>query len=199
LLNELKPDLFARYDPLIKTIPLFREAFDEGTGGILAVRPVWIIGDLFVINEWLSSDLKKTNWHLNQRRMAVMQHYKKILLSGKAQSFMVEQNTIPVIQIDLLPGMLTDYPSQIEFGQRDYVINYLYKECFRDPELFRRCLEFVIKFIYAYPEINMLYMRILKAEPGIQQLLGQIGVELIDLNNFFGKSLNIYKINRTGI
>jgi hypothetical protein len=198
LLNEPKPDLFARYDPLVKTAPLYRERFDKDSGGNLTVRPVWIIGDLIVINEWLAADLKKTNWQLNQRRMGVMQHYKQILLSGNAQSFMLDQDNLPVMQIDLLPGILTNYPSQTNLGRNDYIINYLYKECFRDPELFRRCLEFMIRFIYTYPDIATLYIRILNVENGIQKLLSQVGFELLDLNNLFGKSLNIYKIDRSG-
>jgi hypothetical protein len=199
LLNEAKLKLFARYDPFIKSAPLHRQTYDEGSGGILTVRPVWIIGDLIVLTDWFESDLRKSNWQLNQRRMSILQHYKKILLSDDTQSFMVEQNGVAVMQFDLLPGQQTDYPGQIRFDKMDFIIQYLYKESFRDPEIFKRGLQFMISFIFTYPEIGHLYLRLPKAETSTQELLIQTGFELADLHNFLGKSLNIYRIDQSGI
>ena len=198
-MNEPKPELFARYDPFVKTSPLFSLSYNNGSEGILAVRPVWIIGDLFVINEWLGSELRKTNWHLNQGRMVVTQHYKYILLSGIAQSYMLEQDTVPVIQFDLLPVQLTNYPNQVEFENADCVLHYLYKECFRDPGIFKRCLHCMLLYIFSYPEIGNLYLQLPKADSSMQELLTAIGFISINLSNFFGKPLNIYRIDRTRI
>ena len=87
---ESKKDLFARYDPLEKTNDLFSRYAPDGEM-LLSIRPVCIISDLIVLHEWLDAELCKTNWHLNRRRMTVMQHYKQLLLSFNAQSLMLEQ------------------------------------------------------------------------------------------------------------
>src|SRR5258708_1048314 len=100
--------LFSRYDPFNKVESLFTQK--NGTNGkILSIRPVWIIGDLAILHEWMSAPLKKSNWQLNQKKMSVMQHYKQVLLSADAQSLMVEQNDKPLVQIELLPARQTGF------------------------------------------------------------------------------------------
>lgn len=194
-----KPKLFARYDPLAKADLLYSQTFEETAEATFTIRPVWIIGDLPIIYDWLSSDLCKTNWQLNQSHMAVMQHYKHMLLSENLQSLMIEQRHKPVLQIDLLPLRLTDYPGQLEFTETDYVIHYLYRESFRDPDMFKRGLECMLLYLFSYADTRNLYIRLQKADLPRQKLLQQMGFELVHLNNFFGKSLNIYRIKRSGI
>jgi hypothetical protein len=191
--------LFDRYDPLEKAEDLFIQPHPDADDRIISIRPVWIIGDLIPIYEWINGDLGKTNWNLNQNNMGVMQHYEQILLSEYAQSFMIEQNNKPALQIDLLPLQMANFPGKIEFNRMDYAIHYLYRESFRDPDLFKRCLTCMIGFIFTHPDLRLLYLRLTKPEPAFRQLLFDIGFESVDVNSFFGKSLNIYKIRRSGV
>jgi hypothetical protein len=199
LLNDNYNNLFARFDPYKKYSPLFTESEVEECVNALNLRPVWIIGDLITINDWLNAELKKSNWQLNKSRITVLQHYKQILLSDYAQSFMIEQNGSQIMQVDLLPVRLVDYMDNIEFENSDYVIHFLYKERFRDPDIFEKCLGFIVPVFFTSNEIDTLYLRLQKVDTIKQEFLTRMGFEAVNLFNFFGKSLNINKAKRPGI
>jgi hypothetical protein len=197
IISKLNASLFAPYDPLEKTTSPLGEFVYDTLGVTLTIRPVCMIGDLSIIYEWLDAALCKSNWHFNRARVTVMQHYNKMLRSGNMQSLMVEQNGLPVMQVDLLPMQLAEYPSRIGYDGSDIAIHYLYRESFRDPGIFKRGLESILSFIYAYPEFRHLYLRLTKPDLALSSALHQLGFDAVDCNNFFGASLNIYRVTRS--
>ena len=197
--KKLKSFLFERYDPLEKAgAPLF-EMVEEVSGRTMTLRPVWIIGDLMMIYEWLNAALCKTNWKINLKKISLMQHYSQMLRSDRMQSFIVEQNHIPVMQVDLLPVRLANLSATIKLTDAEYAIQYIYRESFRDPDIFKRSMEFFIPYVFSFPDITSLYIRIPDAGASMHELMVLMGFNLLKLNNFFGKSLNIYKMTSRAI
>ncbi len=189
----MQSTLFSRYDPFSRGETLFYQQ-NGSLEMMLTIRPVWIIGDLPILYEWLSAPLKKTNWELNQKKMAVMQHYKQVLLSADSQSLMIEQNHKPLLQIDLVSARHMGFSSSLEYTSRDYAIHYLYRESFRDPDLFTRGLQITIEYIKSFNLVRFIFIRLLKPDRVISDQLTEIGFESMDLHNFYGKALYIYRI-----
>jgi RimJ/RimL family protein N-acetyltransferase len=193
---ESKKNLFAKYDPYEKEADLFCQTAKDGSGRLLSIRPFYVVSDLIIIDEWLNAELCKTNWHLNRRQMAAMQHYKQMVESVTTQSLMLEQNHQPVMQIDLLPPRLARYPKSAGYNFKDCALHYIYRESFRDPDMFTRSLAFVISFIFSHPEIRYVYLHPAQAGEAMSDLLALLGFERLGLKNIFGKSLNIHRISR---
>jgi hypothetical protein len=175
--------------------PLAETSFVSGIA-MMSIRPVWIIGDLAIIYDWLNAASRKSNWDFNHNRVSVMQHFKRILISDEMQSFMLEQNSLPAMQIDLLPITLLDFPKSSEYSKFDYGINYLYRENFRDPDVFKNGLELFTAFVFSHPEPRNIFLRLPGYEPVARNTLESIGFQQVHLNSFFGKSSDIYKISR---
>src|ERR1700681_195958 len=130
---------FNSYNPLIKSEPIFiRE--EEASQKALSVRPVWIIGDLKILHEWMNATLRKSNWIIDPKRNSLFRHYKQILMADNAQSLIFEQDHIPCIQFDILPAPGNNLPHHIKHAADDYYLNFLFRESFRDPDLLVRGL-----------------------------------------------------------
>ena len=79
------------------------------------------------------------------------------------------------------------------------ILHFLYKESFRDPGMAKRCLTCMIELVFSYPETGDIFLRLLKPEPQMMELIIQLGFEPMVQNNLFGKSLHIFRIRRTPI
>jgi hypothetical protein len=195
-LSDPIPNLFVPFDPYSKSAVLFIRLFEDDSSTAITIRPVWIIGDLILINEWLASPLNKSNWLPNRTGMGVLQHYKNFLLSRQTQSLMLEQNQVAIAQIDLLPCILAGYPADLHFKENDYALNFLYKESFRYPMVFKFCLQCLIEFFFSFRDTRDLYIKLLRKDIQLQEILPEIGFEALDRKNLHGRSVYIYRIQR---
>lgn len=153
--------LFHAYDPLIRYDPVYvcRDKLD--TQYILSIRPVWIISDLELLHDWFDSPQKISNWTFDQRRYTLFQHYKDLLMSLKAQSFIIDQNNKPIIQIDILSKNIASSSPFVTSPGRFYLY-FLYKENFRDQDSgnFKKGLQCMISFLFSFVEVNSVFVQL---------------------------------------
>lgn len=187
-------NLFRSYNPLVKCGTLFvRE--DEVTQRSFGIRPVWIIGDLEILNDWMLSPLKKSNWEIDPKNSSVFRYYKAILLSSNAQSFVIEQDKKPVIQFDILPVPKKQWPSVLSYSVDDYCLNFLFRESFRNPDIFWRGLSCLTEYINSVSGIRFLYVKLLNPERQLDDYLIDSGFQRLDAVNFYGKTIHLYRIS----
>ena len=181
-------DLFHAYNPLFKNDPVFLRRYESTKQYSLSIRPVWIIGDLELLHDWIYS-----NWELDQNRYSLFQHYKNLLLSDRAQSFMVDQNGKPLIQFDVLSMQKSYLPSSSEPSGNDCYLYYLYKENFRDPEIFKKGLQCMIPFLFSFTEIHSVNLQLHRPDLAMSKLLTETGFEPSHRERSFGESLLVYR------
>ena len=128
---------------------------------ILSIRPVWIISDLELLHDWFDSPQKISNWTFDQRRYTLFQHYKDLLMSLKAQSFIIDQNNKPIIQIDILSKNIASSSPFVTSPGRFYLY-FLYKENFRDQDSgnFKKGLQCMISFLFSFVEVNSVFVQL---------------------------------------
>lgn len=171
-------DLFHAYDPLIKYDQVFVCRDKDDTQYNLSIRPVWIISDLELLHDWFDSPQKISNWALDQGRYTLFQHYKDLLMSPKAQSFIIDQNNKPIIQIDILSKNIASPPPLLT-SPKGFYLNFLYKKKFRDQDsgTFKKGLHCMITFLFSIVEVNSVFVQLSDPDQMQSLLLTDSGFE----------------------
>jgi hypothetical protein len=185
---------FYAYNPLEKSSYVFLKE-DAESGHTMTIRPVWIIGDLEILHEWMDSSLRKSNWTLNPKNSSLFRYYKRTLLSENAQSFMVEQNRVPCFQFDILPAGEASWPKKMDLKANDYCLKFLFKESFRDPGLSIRGFSLIVDFVCSCSPVRTLYIQLLKPDYYVENQLEMLEFEKIQIFSLFGKSLPMFRRN----
>jgi Acetyltransferase (GNAT) domain len=183
-------NLFHPYNPLIKSAPVFKK-LDETNQRHLILRPLWIIGDLETLHAWMDSPNKKTNWNFNRKKNSVYRHYKEILLSGNAQSLIIEQDKQPVFQFDIFPLTNHDWPKDLD-RKGGYSVNFLFVESFRDPDLFSRGIQMITEYLAAFDMVRKIYIKLMQPDFRMDERLRLTGFEFLQFSNFPGKPVPVY-------
>lgn len=191
-----KPSIFSPYDPLIKADPLYIKIIDHTERMVLCLRPVWIIGDLEMLHEWLNPAVKKTNWELDLDRKTVYQHYKELLVSDYSQSFMVEQNDKPVIQFDLFSLPKSNGRLARNQQEQDSYLHFLYKENFRDCDILEKGLQCLMSYLFSQPETGVVYLPVPKPDSLLSAAIAALGFEISDIDIPFHVAHQTYQVTR---
>jgi hypothetical protein len=191
-----KPSIFSPYDPLIKIDPLYIKIIDQTERMVLCLRPVWIIGDLETLHEWLNPAVKKANWELDLNRKTVYQHYKELLVSSHSQSFMVEQNDKPIIQFDLFSLPKSNRGFTRNRQEQDSYLHFLYKENFRDLDIFEKGLQCLMSFLFSQPETGIVYLPVPRPESRFHVAITGLGFEISDIDIPFHTAHQTYQVTR---
>lgn len=169
--------IFRPYNPLIESDPLFIQVAGNSDPVELRLRPVCLISDLEIIHQWLNMPYKKASWELDPNRETAYQHYKSILLSDNAQSLIIEQNRKQIIQFDLFPLGKSNPVFRASHDEIDCYLHYLFRENFRDHNLFKKGLTCLLGYLFSHPKIGLLYLRLIQPEPALTEILQDLGFE----------------------
>jgi hypothetical protein len=189
----MQNSFFYSSDPLKKAELLFWKENETGSL-LLGIRPVSIVGDLEILHDWMNATNRKSNWKLNVKESSLFRHYKKILMSENAQSVMIEQNSTACIQFDIIPVMTGALWSGLSFDQNDYLLYFLFRESFRDPELFVRSLRFLIECLNNLSVIRLLYVKLLEPDKLLDLQLTTTGFEQVYRFSLFGIKEPVYRL-----
>src|SRR5450631_2149059 len=178
--------LFNPYDPLVRTEPIFVKESDH-IQEQFKVRPVWIIGDLKILHDWMHAPLRKSNWFVDTEKKSLFRHYKLISLTSGSQSLIIELNQKPIIQFDILPNPIKKWRNiRLTHGD-DCLMNFLFAENFRKPNLFRAGFECLVACLRSLSGIRFIYVILLQSDKSMDLQLKAIGFESIRFSNFYGK------------
>jgi len=118
-----------------------------------------------------------------------------IIIAGDAQSLIIEQNRIPIIQFDILPFPLKNWLHGVKYSADDYYLNFLFKESFRDPHLFAHGLRLLIDYMLAISDIRFIYTSLLQPDKYIEGQLTTIGSEFTGFLPFHIDHDPLYRLN----
>ena len=190
---EIPKNIFQPVSLLPKSAPMFVK-HGVHSGKQWTIRAVWIIGDLETLHEWRAAPSKKTNWNINTETASLLRYYKNILISDNAQSVIVEQSKLPVVQFDILTFPQTGWPDDILFREKNYCINFLFKDNFRDPDLFSACLRCLVECISTFSEIQCLFIKLIHPDPYLDRHFKSVGFEWLNPPKFLRKPPPIYRL-----
>jgi hypothetical protein len=187
-----RSSIFDSYDPLIKTEPVF-VIENMNIQERLLVRPVWIIGDLKTLHNWMNSPLRKSNWFIDTGKKSLFRHYKETSLAGDSQSFMIEHNQIPIIQFDIMPNPVKKWRNKRLKHGDDCLVNFLFAENFRMPGLFQTGFECLAECLRSLTGIRFIYVPILQSDKYMDTQMTTIGFESRRFSTFYGKGNWLYR------
>jgi hypothetical protein len=188
-------DLFQAYDPLLKNDPVYACYHESDKPYSLSIRPIWILGDLELLHDWFNSPQKRSNWELDRTRHSLFQHYKNRALSDHEQSFMIDQNERSIIQFDIFSVRKSYHPFS-EASGNNYYLHYLYKENFRDPDIFTKGLNCMVSFLKSFTEIQPLHLQLPELNRAILELLKEIGFGPGNPDHSHGKPVFVFRNER---
>lgn len=133
----------------------------------LVLRPVWLIGDLQILYEWLRSPVKKSNWSIPPQG-SLFQHYHYALSAHTQQSLLVADGGIPIIQFDL--GPVAGDPQTVD-------IKYLFRQYFRDPPVFDYGLALLLQYFRSLETVFHARVVLPGADQSMESILLKTGFQ----------------------
>ncbi len=183
---------FFKSNPLVKAEYLFTQT-NVYDGELIGIRPVYIIGDLEILHDWLKAESKITNRIFNTATNSLYRYYKYILESTNAQSFTIEKNHNPFMQADILPLRKNDWPEELHITNRDYALWFLTAVKFREPDLVKNGFACLMEFLSRMSNIRFLYVRLQGLDSSLKAILSYLQFEIISDSSLPGYKGPIFR------